>query len=248
MLHLKPLLISYDEQRVQLEVSCWNVDEGLASIRVTDRFGTVVLDETLDACPPYFAVELSDVVRGRLPLFIASTSGKGTQTDPTQNGPIFPAPTESQFVGGFALPPRAIVAEDDPVLRPLLDLVDRHDRAASAANVQLRTNEALAADQLRHHRTMSTWALLIAFVGLALGSIPEASWSALGCAALTMVAVIALFRSDRRARAVYRRIQGLHVTTQMAILSRLDAQAKLAEFGVQPRCASPKCGCVEGGS
>lgn len=246
MLTVKPAIVHYDSLTISLWLTCWHLELLLKEVHVVDRWGLPVHRvEPASACAS-IETYLADIPRARFPLFIVAVDGQGTRIPPENVGPIFPAPTDPEYGGGFALPAPAIDLENDRQLR--VELAEFRVLDHRQRELRGRIDGALAARAAAAQHTRSSALMALLFPAVALAShagLPQ--WILITMLAIGVLAAIPVmlhWAAGRKLRAEYR---ALADSVERAFADADEVRQRLRRWGVDAdRALDKPCTCREG--
>ena len=116
-------LVGFNPLSLNIEIGVYGTRDKIKSISVTDCKKNHVKEVHYDQGQAADVVRLGNVARTRFPLFIEIEETDGNMHSVDEVGPIFPAPTQVEYVGGIQLPLHAVDTLNDPTIRELRRIV-----------------------------------------------------------------------------------------------------------------------------
>lgn len=244
MLQANPALVAHDALTLTLWLSVWDRDAHLSEVRVRDRWGATLFHARPDPPAPVVDVHLERVARARCPLFVEAVDGEGTPVPSPAAGPIFPAPTEPAFTGGFPLPAGAVAAESDPVIRGSLAEGRASGRRRQHLEQEIRELDLAVRGALERWRTPLILAAVFAAAGAAHAGDSRAPWLGATLVAAAALVVVPVVTRIPRVRALQRQRAGRMAELEHEAERGEQVRGRLRAWGVDPdRLPDGECRC-----
>jgi hypothetical protein len=250
-MRVEPLLTAHDVFSLSVLLSVWESDRRISKVLVRDRHGIALITAEPSGAPQYHEIRLDGVPRGRFPIFVEITDGQGAVHGPDGVGPIFPAPTDANHIGGVPLPRVAVDIINDPEIRSLRATLVMGDVKAKAYERQ----QAVLLEELARLRDMATLPIVVMSVFAAalavLAGMPTVRpWAPLIPMAVVVLLTIGVLRNSRRYQRLSRELEQLQARRADDLAPQQRAVQRLTALGVLARVApstTAGCGCGCGG-